>query len=204
MTSVSLSATYSSKKHRSSLSEEVLIRIFHFSEVARVREALGFQFSSILQCLAMFLASSALGFLISWRMALVFLSPVPVLLLRALTLGEKIGEAANEARALWSQADSIQVETLEKLDTVVAHGQQRETITRFGAKLESAVEAFFQKFHLAAWGRAIIFLSIYGSYAGAFWYGCRLLLQDQITPGGIYAVSLGFKLWRQKFNLARL
>jgi ABC-type multidrug transport system fused ATPase/permease subunit len=76
----------------------------------------------------MFVASSLLGFFISWRLALVFLSPVPVLLLRALTLGEKIGNATEEARDLWNAAESVQHESLEKLDTVIAFGQQQQAI----------------------------------------------------------------------------
>jgi len=45
-----------------------------------------------------------------------------------------------------------------------------------------------RKYHVLAIGIALVFFTMYASYALAFWYGCQLLFDELLTPGDIFTV----------------
>ena len=65
--------------------------------------------------------------------------------------------------------------------TVIAYGGQQKEINRFKGKLVFAERAGVMRGVLTGVGGGLMWFIIYSSYALAFWYGVKLIMDDRET-----------------------
>ena len=64
--------------------------------------------------------------------------------------------------------------------TVIAYGGQQKEINRFKGKLVFAERAGVMRGVLTGVGGGLMWFIIYSSYALAFWYGVKLIMDDRV------------------------
>lgn len=100
-----------------------------------------------------------------------------------LQLTSKLAKSEQDAYGL---AGSIAEEVLTVVRTVIAFGGQSKEITRYQEQLDFAKKNNIKRQSMTALGFGLLWFFIYGSYALAFWYGVKLILEQKGTPNPTY------------------
>ena len=79
----------------------------------------------------------------------------------------------------YSRAGAIAEEVLSSVRTVVAFGGEKKEVERYESNLIFARKANIFRGLLTGVGGGLMWLIIYASYALAFWYGVKLIMDDR-------------------------
>lgn len=79
----------------------------------------------------------------------------------------------------YGAAGSIAEEVLTSFRTVIAFGGQRKEMDRYEKNLVFAKDNNIRRSMFTGIGFGLLWFFIYGSYALAFWYGVRLILNER-------------------------
>lgn len=82
----------------------------------------------------------------------------------------------------YGSAGAIAEEVLSSIRTVVSFGGQHKETDRYKGKLVFARDNNIKRSLLSGIGFAFLWFFIYASYALAFWYGVKLILEDRDLP----------------------
>ncbi|ODN00081.1 Multidrug resistance protein 1 [Orchesella cincta] len=157
-------------------------------DLERIREGIGHKFSMVIQHTSTFLTGFVVGFFTSWKLTLVILSLTPLLAGASAFSGKMIATQASREQQKYGKAGAVAEEVLSCIRTVVAYSGEKREIHRYSTALASGLKMALKKYHMFAILVGFVFFIMYGSYALAFWYGCQLLYQDEITPGDVFTV----------------
>lgn len=109
----------------------------------------------------------------------------------------------------YAKAGSIAEEVLGAIRTVTAFGGQLKECKRYDKELENAKGYGIKKGFVNGGSIGIVFLIMFSSYGLAFWYGSKLVREDEYTPGKLlivfFSVLIGaFSLGNAAPNLQNL
>ncbi|MCO5565328.1 hypothetical protein L7F22_019001 [Adiantum nelumboides] len=155
---------------------------------SNVSAATGLVTSQVLISLANLLGSVILAFVLSWKAALVTLSPVVVLFFSGyvnIAMLEKYESTLLEPAA---QGASFISENVDAMKEVSALGRERETLRLFDEKTRSTTPKQTLYLILGGGGFAISQAAVFATSALIFYYGGLLRSKDQISITGIYAI----------------
>lgn len=155
---------------------------------SNVSAATGLVTSQVLISLANLLGSVILAFVLSWKAALVTLSPVVVLFFSGyvnIAMLEKYESTLLEPAA---QGASFISENVDAMKEVSALGRERETLRLFDEKTRSTTPKQTLYLVLGGGGFAISQAAVFATSALIFYYGGILRSNDQISITGIYAI----------------
>eukprot|EP01101_Sappina_pedata_P007178 TRINITY_DN374_c0_g1_i1.p1 TRINITY_DN374_c0_g1~~TRINITY_DN374_c0_g1_i1.p1 ORF type:complete len:1278 (+),score=466.09 TRINITY_DN374_c0_g1_i1:299-3835(+) len=161
------------------------------SDTITVQEALGEKVGQIFQYLATFLTGFIIAFTINenaWKMALVMLSAMPILVVCAAFIGKFILGAASKGQEAYAQAGTVAEESFASIRTVSAFSLETKMTNKYIERLEDAIKLGIQKGVFSGVGIGITMLVIFCSYALAFWYGARLVLNDGMPGGDVLSI----------------
>lgn len=95
----------------------------------------------------------------------------------------------------YAAAGGIVEQVLSNIRTVLAFGGQSRELARYATQLELAYKAGKKKAIVSGAGIGFMMMVLFFSYALAFWYGSRLILNNEISGGDIlnalFAVIIG-------------
>ncbi|MGH0133082.1 UNVERIFIED_CONTAM: hypothetical protein FKN15_045383 [Acipenser sinensis] len=143
-------------------------------DISKINEGIGDKIALLIQSVATFLAGFVVGFIEGWKLTLVILA-----VLTSFTSKEQ---------AAYAKAGAVAEEVLSSIKTVVAFGGQKKEIERYRTNLEDAKKVGIKKALSANLSMGFAFLIIYASYALAFWYGSKLILDEGYTIGKVLTV----------------
>lgn len=147
-------------------------------DLNKVQEGIGEKIGMFIFFATIFIASLINAFVHGWELTLVILSVMPVLVIAtAIIAGSQTYLTARELKA-YGKAGSVAEEVLSAVRTVVAFGGQTKEVERFENNLHDAKKAGIMRGLLTGIGGGFMWLIIYASYALAFWYGVKLIMDD--------------------------
>ncbi|ROU00155.1 ABC transporter ATP-binding protein [Histidinibacterium lentulum] len=124
-------------------------------------------------------------FWLDWRLALVALSPLPLLWLLSRRLGTRIRNVSRKQRKRQGELAATSAETMAGIRSVQALGLEDEVSTQFeGANDKDMREGVKGKRLAAGLERSVDLLSGLG-LALVLWYGTLQVLAGRITPGDL-------------------
>lgn len=82
----------------------------------------------------------------------------------------------------YGQAGSIAEEVFNAVRTVVAFGGQEKELDRYTEKLRRGQRNNIKRNITSAFGSALMWFFVYGSYALAFWFGVKFILEERDLP----------------------
>ncbi|KAK6491454.1 ATP-dependent translocase ABCB1-like isoform X1 [Huso huso] len=157
-------------------------------DISKINEGIGDKIALLIQSVATFLAGFVVGFIEGWKLTLVILAVSPVLGVAAALFSKVLTSFTSKEQAAYAKAGAVAEEVLSSIKTVVAFGGQKKEIERYRTNLEDAKKVGIKKAVSANLSMGFAFLIIYASYALAFWYGSKLILDEGYTIGKVLTV----------------
>nr|XP_042899922.1 uncharacterized protein LOC107456703 [Parasteatoda tepidariorum] len=157
-------------------------------DLERVREGIGDKFSMLIQYASTFVAGFIVGFIKGWQLTLVIMSLTPLLALSSAFIGKMVSTSSSREQKKYAIAGGIAEEVLSSIRTVTAFNGQDREIKRYHDALLDGMNIALKKYKYVGSAFGFTFLVLYGSYALAFWYGAKLVLDNSMTAGDVFSV----------------
>ncbi|XP_044258218.1 ATP-dependent translocase ABCB1 [Tribolium madens] len=155
-------------------------------DLSKFEDGIGEKVPMFIHFQATFLSSLIMALVKGWKLALICLVSLPVSMLAIGIIAVLTSKLAKKEQDAYGSAGSIAEEVLTSIRTVIAFGGQHKEITRYDEELEFAKKNNIKRQSMTATGFGLLWFFIYGSYALAFWYGVKLVLEDRNKPDKVY------------------
>uniref|UniRef100_X2B039 Bile salt export pump n=1 Tax=Capitella teleta TaxID=283909 RepID=X2B039_CAPTE len=160
-------------------------------DVNKVKEGIGDKIGNFWQWIATFFAGIIIGFVYGWKLALVIFAVSPLLAISGGIMAFFVTSATNNELTAYAKAGAVAEEVLGAIRTVVAFVGQEKECKRYFSNLDDAKKAGVKKGAIGGGGMGVIFFIIFSCYALAFWYGSKLVREEEAyTPGVMLIVRL--------------
>ncbi|CAF2118380.1 unnamed protein product, partial [Rotaria magnacalcarata] len=157
-------------------------------DVNKVHDGIGDKVGSALQFIASFIVGLILGFVKGWKLTLALLSVSPVLVVSAAILTRITATMTSQELKAYAKAGAIAEEVFSSIRTVFAFNGAAYESTRYEKHLRSAKISGIRKGGLNGVLMGIVWCMIFCTYALGFWYGAKLVREDNFSVGGILIV----------------
>ena len=162
-----------------------------FDDVKKIQDGIAEKVGVAIQSIAQFVGGLIIGFIYGWKMALVILAIIPVLSVSGylwfyVTTAYTKGEL--DAYAI---AGGIAEEVISGIRTVTAFTGQKEEVLRYSKPLAVAEQAGIKKYALTGAAIGLLYFTMFCSYGLAFWYGSKLIIEEDYTVGQKLIVFFG-------------
>uniref|UniRef100_A0AC34QR34 Uncharacterized protein n=1 Tax=Panagrolaimus sp. JU765 TaxID=591449 RepID=A0AC34QR34_9BILA len=158
-------------------------------DLERVREGLGDKLSLFIQMLSAFFAGFVVGFIYNWQMSLVMLCFTPLLAWTNAWMARITAQRTAIEQTKYAAAGAVAEETLSSMRTVHSLNAERQEINRYERALEDGRKTGLVKYLYMAYGFAAGHITMYVSYAVAFFFGSRLIIWDpNFDRGSVFTV----------------
>jgi ABC-type multidrug transport system fused ATPase/permease subunit len=165
------------------------------ADIEKVHEGIGDKVGVVVQGLSSFLAGLAIAFWKSWEMTLIVLSLVPLLVMSLAFVSKMVARYSTQEQTAYAKAGAIAEEVLSSIWTVVAFGGQERETQRYERQLDDARELGKRKGIFSGIAMGSIYLILFAMFALAFWYGSKLINEQEMSPGRVittfYALLIG-------------
>uniref|UniRef100_A0A8C2N7N8 Bile salt export pump n=1 Tax=Capra hircus TaxID=9925 RepID=A0A8C2N7N8_CAPHI len=152
-------------------------------DVNKVNDAIADQMGIFIQRMTTSIFGFLMGFYQGWKLTLVIISVSPLIGIGAAIIGLSVSRFTDYELRAYAKAGSVADEVISSIRTVAAFGGEKKEVERLRWGIRKGiVMGFFTGF---MW--CLIFLC----YALAFWYGSKLVLDDEeYTPGVLVQIFL--------------
>uniref|UniRef100_A0A670JM10 Bile salt export pump n=1 Tax=Podarcis muralis TaxID=64176 RepID=A0A670JM10_PODMU len=156
-------------------------------DVNKINDAIADQVAVFIQRFTTFICGFMLGFVRGWKLTLVIISVSPLL-----GVGAAVAKLTGRELKAYAKAGAVADEVLSSIRTVAAFGGERKEVARYDRNLVFAQNWGIRKGIIMGFFTGYIWCIIFLSYALAFWYGSKLVLEDEeYSPGTLIQVFFG-------------
>ncbi|KAF0471043.1 ABC multidrug transporter Mdr1 [Gigaspora margarita] len=167
-------------------SGEVTTRIT--SDVHLVHDGISEKVSLAFLYISNFIASSIIGFTISWKMALVIFITIPFLAINSILMNKYSAIFTKRSLSFNSCAGIIAEESISTIRAAVAFGAQKKLSDIYNAYLGDAKNEGFKKSLLVGFSLGIMLFGIYAFGPLAFWHGTTMIINNELSFGQVISV----------------
>ncbi|KAJ1370037.1 hypothetical protein KIN20_031667 [Parelaphostrongylus tenuis] len=121
-------------------------------------------------------------------MTLVMLAFFPIIFGPLGVTSKMMGKIIPKEQSQYTNAGATAEEVIHGIRTVIAFNGQEKEIKRYSCILEKGMRYGVQKAFLTSLATAFVMALVFISMAVSFWYGTKLVVSSQITPGTVFAV----------------
>ncbi|CAF3696052.1 unnamed protein product [Adineta steineri] len=157
-------------------------------DVNKLHDGIGDKVGSALQFFAGFLAGLILGLVKGWKLTLVILSVSPVLFISAVILTKITATMTSAELKSYARAGAVAEEVFSSIRTVFSYNGSDYELKRYEQHLRSAKISGIRKGVLNGTLMGTIFCLMFCTYALGFWYGAKLVREENFSVGGILIV----------------
>uniref|UniRef100_A0A3Q3EQS3 ATP-binding cassette, sub-family B (MDR/TAP), member 4 n=1 Tax=Labrus bergylta TaxID=56723 RepID=A0A3Q3EQS3_9LABR len=157
-------------------------------DVYKIQEGIGDKAGMLIQAYSTFITSFVIGFIKGWKLTLVILAVSPALGISAALFSKVLASFTSKEQSAYAKAGAVAEEVLSAIRTVFAFSGQSREIERYNKYLVDAKNMGIKKALSSNISMGFSFLMIYLTYALAFWYGSRLVLEKEYTIGTVLTV----------------
>lgn len=154
-------------------------------DLERVREGLGDKLALLLQMIFAFIAGYGVGFYYSWSMTLVMMALAPLIVLSGSWMSKILASRTRVEQETYAVAIGIADEVFSSIRTVHSLNGHKRELKRFADALEAGRKTSIIKYFYMGIGVGFSNLCMYASYAIAFWYGSKLIVEDPSFDRGL-------------------
>ncbi|KAH9313080.1 hypothetical protein KI387_028115, partial [Taxus chinensis] len=164
-------------------------------DIVLIQEAMGEKVVEFIQCMTIFLAGINVAFIKGWKLTLVILSIIPLLVVTGSSMAMIISKMSSRGQQAYAEAANIVEQSIGSIRTVVSFTGEKKSIEDYDKSLNIAYKAFAQQGLASGFGLGFVQFILFCDYAFAFWYGSRLILDEEYNGGDvinvIFAVLMG-------------
>ncbi|XP_032552546.1 ATP-binding cassette sub-family B member 5 [Chiroxiphia lanceolata] len=148
-------------------------------DINTIHQGIGDKICIFLQFFSTFLAGIIIGFIYGWKLTLVILAVSPLLAASAGIWSTLLASLTAKELSAYAKAGAVAEEILTAIRTVVAFNGQQKALEKYNANLETAKRVGVKKSITTNTCLGVSQFVIFGSYALAFWYGTKLIAEDE-------------------------
>ncbi|XP_074449620.1 bile salt export pump [Larus michahellis] len=161
-------------------------------DVNKINEAIADQVAIFIQRLTTFVCGFLLGFVSGWKLTLVIIAVSPLLGVGAAVYGLAVAKLTGRELKAYAKAGAVADEVLSSIRTVAAFGGEKKEVERYDKNLVFAQHWGIRKGMIMGLFTGYMWLIIFLCYALAFWYGSKLVLEEEeYSPGTLLQVFFG-------------
>jgi ABC transporter fused permease/ATP-binding protein len=169
------------------------------SDTAVLQNAVSVNVSLALRSLAQAVGGVVFLIYTSPRLTALMLAVVPAVALGAVTYGRRVRRLARDVQDALAGAGEIAEESIAGIRTVRAFTAEPEEARRYGEAVGKALGLARKRILAGGTFMAVASFASYGAAALVIWYGGRLVLHGQMTPGQltsflVYTLIVAFSL----------
>ncbi|NXN07396.1 ABCBB protein, partial [Indicator maculatus] len=153
-------------------------------DINKINEAIADQVAIFIQRLTTFVCGFLLGFISDWKLTLVIIAVSPLLGAGAAVYGLAVAKLTGRELKAYAKAGAVADEVLSSIRTVAAFGGEKKEVERYDKNLVFAQHWGIRKGMIMGLFTGYMWLIIFLCYALAFWYGSKLVLEDQEYSAG--------------------
>ncbi|XP_060520271.1 ATP-dependent translocase ABCB1-like [Cylas formicarius] len=177
-------------------------------DLSKFEDGIGEKIPLFLALQGSFISSLVLAIVKGWELALICVVSLPISITSTTIISFFITKLSKKELDAYGAAAAVAEEVLSSIRTVVAFGGQNKEKERYDSKLITARKCSDKKTFLQASSYGIYWFFILSSYGLAFWYGIKLMLNQQdwkdpvYTPGNMVTVFFSVMTGSQNFAIA--
>ncbi|XP_074659659.1 ATP-dependent translocase ABCB1-like [Tubulanus polymorphus] len=160
-------------------------------DIHTIHNGIGDKVATYLQWTTGFVAGFLVGFVKGWKLTLVILSTTPLIALGGALMGRALQRFTAIELKAYSLAGAIAEEVLGAIRTVKAFGGAEKEEKRYSSKLVTAKNIGIRKTVIMGIGHGYMHVVLFSSFGLAFWYGGKLVREEDFKVGNILQVFLG-------------
>uniref|UniRef100_A0A8D2DRM4 Bile salt export pump n=1 Tax=Sciurus vulgaris TaxID=55149 RepID=A0A8D2DRM4_SCIVU len=158
-------------------------------DINKINDAIGEQMAIFIQRMTSALCGFLLGFLSGWKLTLVIISVSPLIGIGAAIIGLSVAKFTDLELKAYAKAGSVADEVISSVRTVAAFGGEEKEIERYEKNLVFAQRWGIRKGIVMGFFTGYMWCLIFFCYALAFWYGSKLILdEEEYTPGTLIQI----------------
>ncbi|GCC29141.1 hypothetical protein chiPu_0007578 [Chiloscyllium punctatum] len=147
-------------------------------DINTVKDGLGDKFSIFTQLFSTFVAGFTIGFVYGWKLTLVILAVSPLVMVSVAAWTKILTILTGKELEAYAKAGAVAEEVLMGIRTVFAFNGQQKALTKYEANLKQAKDAGIKRAVTTSISIGLQNFLIYASYALAFWYGSKLVVDE--------------------------
>ncbi|KAF5910749.1 hypothetical protein HPG69_004838 [Diceros bicornis minor] len=161
-------------------------------DINKINDAIADQTAIFIQRMTTSICGFLLGFYQGWKLTLVIMSVSPLIGIGAAVIGLSVSKFTDQELKAYAKAGSVADEVISSMRTVAAFGGENKEVERYEKNLVFAQRWGIRKGIVMGFFTGFMWCLIFLSYALAFWYGSKLVLDDgEYTAGTLVQIFLG-------------
>ncbi|XP_062966992.1 bile salt export pump isoform X1 [Cynocephalus volans] len=160
-------------------------------DINKINDAIADQMALFIQRMTSAICGFLLGFYNGWKLTLVIISVSPLIGIGAGVIGLSVSKFTDYELKAYAKAGSVADEVISSMRTVAAFGGEKKEVERYEKNLVFAQRWGIRKGIVMGFFTGYMWCLIFFSYALAFWYGSKLVLEEgEYTPGTLVQIFL--------------
>ncbi|ELW62295.1 Bile salt export pump [Tupaia chinensis] len=160
-------------------------------DINKINDAIADQMALFIQRMTSTVCGFLLGFYRGWKLTLVIISVSPLIGIGAAIIGLSVSKFTDYELKAYAKAGSVADEVISSMRTVAAFGGEKRETERYEKNLVYAQRWGIRKGIVMGFFTGYVWCIIFCCYALAFWYGSKLVLdEEEYTPGTLVQIFL--------------
>lgn len=159
------------------------------SDLATVRESLGFGWLSLLDAVSMIALTFSFMLRLEWKLTLICLAPMAALPFLVATVGRKVRDMSHEAQASLDRLSQSATESFRGARVIQAYGVEGAEAARFHAQCDHYREKNMALVRLEAWYWPLLTVISGASELCLFYFGATRVAAGSLSLGSFAAMN---------------
>ncbi|CAH2305682.1 bile salt export pump [Pelobates cultripes] len=161
-------------------------------DINKINDAIADQVGIFTQRFTTFISGFLLGFVNGWKLTLVIIAVSPLIGIGAALMALAVAKLTGRELQAYAKAGAVADEVLSGIRTVAAFGGELKEVDRYDKNLVYAQRWGIRKGVIMGFFTGYMWFIIFLCYALAFWYGSKLVLEEEeYSPGNLLQVFFG-------------
>ncbi|KAJ0699407.1 putative ABC-type xenobiotic transporter [Helianthus annuus] len=148
------------------------------------------QVGKFIQLMSTFVGGFVIAFFNGWLLTLVMLTSIPPLVICGGITSVTISKMASREQNAYAKAANIVEQTIGSIKTVAAFSGEKKAVDEYNKFLVDAYNSSVHQGLATGLCLGLMMLVILCSYALAFWYGAKMILEKGYTGGTVITVMI--------------
>ncbi|RZC85361.1 hypothetical protein C5167_041542 [Papaver somniferum] len=172
------------------------------SDVAHIQEVMGEKMPHFVHHIFTFICGYIVGFIKSYKVALVILSVTPVTMFCGFAYKAIYVGLSTKEELSYRKAGNIAEQAISSIRTVISFVAENRLVHKYRTLLEESVPSGIKIGFAKGAGIGVIYLVTYSTWALAFWYGSKLVARNEISGGAAIACFFGVNVGGRSLALS--
>lgn len=166
------------------------------ADTGQIQDTISFVLAEFLRGLLTLIIGLSFIFIISWKLALIMLSIVPLIALSAVFFGAKIKKMSRRETDMLAESSNVVQETLQGISVVKAFTGESIERKRYSKNIDSLIDFALKSGVYRGFFISFIIFSVFGAIGFVVWYGAGMVQAGSMEIGllisfVIYSIFVG-------------